>query len=57
MPRKVLLHGLGLPFGTVGFAAIASSTPPYYASLVMFGGCFVVIRLLFAGTINRWHGF
>jgi hypothetical protein len=63
---KVLLHGLGLTFGTVGFAAIASFTTLYYASrhwtdpslaLVLFGGCFVVIRLLFAGAIVRWDRF
>lgn len=64
--RKVLLHGLGLAFGTVGFAAIASFTTLYYASrhwtdpslaLVLFGGCFIAIRLLFAGAISRWDGF
>ena len=60
------LHGLGLTFGTVGFAAIASFTGLYYASrhwtdpalaLMLFGICFIVIRLLFADTINRWDGF
>ena len=64
--RKVSLHGLGLAFGTAGFAVIASFTTLYYASrhwtdpalaLVLFGGCFVVIRLLFAAAISRWDGF
>jgi MFS family permease len=63
--RKVLWHGLGLAFGTVGFAAIASFTTLYYSSrhwtdpslaLVLFSGCFIVIRLLFAGAISRWDG-
>src|SRR5579864_6539436 len=30
--HRVLLHGLGLTFGTVGFAAIASFTTLYYVS-------------------------
>jgi MFS family permease len=64
--RKVMLQGLGLALGTVGFAAIASFTTLYYASrhwtdpslaLVLFGGCFIVIRLLFAGAISCWGGF
>jgi predicted MFS family arabinose efflux permease len=63
---RVLLHGLGLTLGTVGFAAIASFTGLYYASrrwtdpalaLILFGSCFIVTRLLFADTINRWDGF
>jgi MFS family permease len=62
---RVLLHGLGLAFGTVGFATIGSFTTLYYASrhwtdpafaLVLFGICFVVTRLLFADTVNRWDG-
>ncbi len=63
---RVLLHGLGLTLGTVGFAAIASFTGLYYASrhwtdpalaLILFGSSFIVTRLLFAGTIDRWDGF
>jgi predicted MFS family arabinose efflux permease len=63
---RVLLHGLGLTLGTVGFAAIASFSGLYYASrrwtdpalaLILFGSCFIVTRLLFADTINRWDGF
>ena len=63
---RVFVHGLGLALGTVGFAAIASFTGLYYSSrhwtdpalaLILFGSCFIVIRLLFAGTINRWDGF
>jgi predicted MFS family arabinose efflux permease len=63
---RVSLHGLGLTLGTVGFAAIATFTGLYYASrhwtdpalaLIFFGSCFIVTRLVFAGTINRWGGF
>ena len=63
---RVGLHGLGLTLGTVGFAAIASFTGLYYSSrhwtdpglaLILFGSGFIVTRLLFAGTINRWGGF
>jgi predicted MFS family arabinose efflux permease len=63
---RVGLHGLGLALGTVGFAAIASFTGLYYSSrhwadpglaLILFGSAFIVTRLLFAGTINRWGGF
>ncbi len=63
---RVLLHGLGLTLGTVGFAAIASFTGLYYASrhwtdpalaLILFGSSFIVTRLLFAGTIDRWDEF
>jgi MFS family permease len=64
--HKVFVHGLGLAFGTMGFAVIASFTTLYYTNrhwtdpslaLLLFGGCFVTIRLLFAGTIERWDGF
>lgn len=63
---RVSLHGLGLTLSTVGFAAIATFTGLYYASrnwadpalaLILFGSCFIVTRLLFAGSINRWGGF
>jgi len=63
---RLLLHGLGLTLGTVGFATIASFTGLYYASrhwtdpalaLILFGSCFIITRLLFAGAINRWNGF
>jgi MFS family permease len=63
---RVGLHGLGLTLGTVGFAAIASFTGLYYSSrhwtdpalaLILFGSGFIVTRLLFSGTINRWGGF
>ena len=63
---RVWLHGLGLTLGTVGFAAIASFTALYYATrhwtdpalaLILFGSCFIITRLLFAGSINYWDGF
>lgn len=63
--RRVLLHGAGLGFGTVGFAVIAAFTALYYENrawahpsyaLVLFGGCFVAARLLFEGSIERWGG-
>lgn len=25
--------------------------------MILFGSCFIVTRLLFAGTVNRWDGF
>jgi MFS family permease len=64
--RGVILHGLGLAFGTVGFGTIASFTTLFYASrhwsspalaLGVFGSCFVATRLLLGGTINDWGGF
>lgn len=64
--RRVLLHGLGLAFGTVGFATIGSFMTLYFAirhwsdpalALVLFGVSFVVTRLMFAGAVNRWDGF
>ena len=63
---RVLLHGLGLAFGTVGFATIGSFTTLYFAirhwtdpalALSLFGICFVFTRLVFAGAINHWCGF
>ena len=63
---RVFLHGLGLALGTVGFATIGSFTTLYFTirhwtdpalALGLFGACFVVTRLLFAGAVNRWGGF
>lgn len=63
--RRVFLHGVGLAFGTIGFALIAAFTTLYYAhqawdhpsyALILFGSSFVLARLLFNGSITRWGG-
>ena len=64
--RKVFPYGLSLTLGGIGFGTIASFITLYYASrhwqnagwsLSLFGIAFVVVRLLFAGTINKWGGY
>jgi MFS family permease len=64
--KKVYADGLGLALGAVGFGTIAAFVALYYASrnwtdaslsLTLFGGAFVVARLLFSGTINKWGGY
>lgn len=64
--RRVLPHGLCQALGSIGFGAIASFITLFYAShhwtnaalaLTVFGTVFVVARLLFAHTINRFGGF
>jgi MFS family permease len=64
--KKVYPDGLGLALGAVGFGTIAAFIALYYASrnwtgasllLTMFGVAFVVARLLFSGTINKWGGY
>jgi len=64
--RKVLPYGLSLTLGGIGFGTIASFITLYYASqhwqnagwsLSLFGIAFVTVRLLFAGTINKWGGY
>jgi predicted MFS family arabinose efflux permease len=60
---RVFPHGVALTLGTIGFSAIASFTGLYFASrhwtdpalaLILFGSCFIITRLLFAGAMN--HG-
>ena len=64
--RKVFPYGLSLALGGVGFGTIASFITLYYASrywqnaglsLSLFGISFVVARLLFVNTINKWGGY
>ena len=63
--RRVSFHGVGLGFGTVGFAVIAAFTTLYYThqewghpsyALILFGGSFILTRLLFNSSIERWGG-
>lgn len=68
--RRILLgvspYGLALAFGGMGFGVIATFITLYFAharwdgaalSLTAYGVCFVLVRLLFSGLINRWGGF
>jgi MFS family permease len=64
--KKVYVDGLGLALGGVGFGTIAAFIVLYYASrnwtdaslsLTLFGVAFVLARLLFSGTINKWGGY
>jgi MFS family permease len=64
--ERVAPHGLTLAMASVGFGCIASFATLYFASrnwphaaltLTIFGICFVVTRLFFAGMIPRYGGF
>jgi MFS family permease len=64
--KKVYADGVGLALGAVGFGIIAAFIALYYASrnwtdaslsLTLFGAAFVVARLLFSSTINKWGGY
>lgn len=64
--RLVLPHGICQALGSIGFGVIASFITLFYAAhhwanaalaLTVFGTAFVVVRLLFAHTINRFGGF
>jgi MFS family permease len=64
--ERVAPHGLTLAMASVGFGCIASFATLYFASrnwphaaltLTIFGICFVVTRLIFAGMIPRYGGF
>jgi len=63
---RVFAHGMALGLGSVGFGTLAAFVALYYASfswdgaahaLSAFGGAFIGVRLLFAGTITRFGGF
>ncbi|MBD8473292.1 MFS transporter [Pseudomonas sp. CFBP 8770] len=63
---RVLPHGTGLALGGIGFGTIATFITLYYASnawdnaalcLSLFGGSFILARLLFGNLINRLGGF
>jgi MFS family permease len=64
--NRVMPHGMSLALATAGFGTIASFTVLFYAhnhwanaafALTTFGASFVLARLLFAHTIDRWGGF
>ena len=64
--NRVMPHGLSLALATTGFGTIASFMVLFYAhnhwsnaafALTSFGFAFVVARLLFAHSIDRWGGF
>ena len=63
---RVTPHGLSLALATTGFGTIASFMVLFYAhyhwpnaayALTSFGVAFIVARLSFGHTINRWGGF
>jgi MFS family permease len=64
--NRVMPHGMSLALATPGFGTIASFMVLFYAhnhwnnaafALTSFGAFFIVARLLFAHSINRWGGF
>jgi MFS family permease len=64
--KTVFPDGLALALGGIGFGTIEAFIALYYASrhwnnaglaLSLFGVSFVVARLLFAETINKWGGY
>lgn len=63
---RVAPHGMGLALGGVGYSTLATFVTIFYASrhwngaalcLTAFGAAFVVARLLFIHTIDRFGGF
>jgi MFS family permease len=63
---RVAPHGMGLALGGVGYSVLATFVTLFYASrhwngaalcLTAFGGGFIVARLLFIHTIDRFGGF
>jgi MFS family permease len=64
--RRVFPHGASLALATTGFGTIASFMVLFYAhrhwanaafALTSFGAFFILARLLFNRSINRWGGF
>jgi len=64
--NRVLPHGMSLALATTGFGTIASFMVLFYAhrhwsnaafALTTFGAFFILARLLFSRSINRWGGF
>ncbi|MBP2232203.1 putative MFS family arabinose efflux permease [Azospirillum agricola] len=62
---RVLRPGLGLAFGTVGFAVLASFAPLLFAArgwdgagfaLTAFGGCYIALRLVAGGLPDKLGG-
>jgi MFS family permease len=63
---RVAPHGLSLALATTGFGTIASFMVLFYAhnhwsnaayALTSFGAAFILARLTFGHTIDRWGGF
>ncbi len=63
---RVAPHGFGLALGGVGFSVLATFVTLFYASrhwggaaycIAAFGAAFILARLLFIQTINRFGGF
>jgi MFS family permease len=63
---RVAPHGMGLALGGVGYSVLATFVTLFYASrhwngaalcLTAFGLAFIVARLLFIHTINRFGGY
>ncbi len=64
--RRVFPHGMSLALASTGFGTIASFMVLFYAhrhwpdaayALTSFGAAFILARLLFAHSIDRWGGF
>jgi MFS family permease len=65
---RVFAHGMGLALGGIGYSVLATFVTLYYAArhwnsngaalcLTAFGFAFIVARLLFIHTIDRFGGF
>lgn len=63
---RVMPHGMSLALATTGFGTIASFMVLFYAhnhwanaafALTVFGAAFILARLTFAHSIDRWGGF
>ncbi len=63
---RVVPHGMGLALGGLGYSVLATFVTLYYASrnwggaalcLTAFGVAFIIARLLFIHTIERFGGF
>jgi predicted MFS family arabinose efflux permease len=63
---RVFPHGMSLALASTGFGTIASFMVLFYAhrhwsdaafALTSFGAAFILARLLFAHSIDRWGGF
>jgi predicted MFS family arabinose efflux permease len=64
--RRVFPHGMSLALATTGFGTIASFMVLFYAhrhwadaafALTSFGASFILARLIFANSLDRWGGF
>ncbi|MGA8109858.1 MAG: MFS transporter [Acidobacteriaceae bacterium] len=64
--NRIFPHGMSLALATTGFGTIASFMVLFYAhrhwanaafALTSFGAFFILARLLFNRSINRWGGF